>query len=69
MPKTVIFFESPQDKSVIAHKPISRKERVSKAEANIYALLNAEPQEFREFAIKQRSRKDGDDELDDKNFR
>ena len=47
-----------------AHKPISRKERVSKAEDNIYALLNAEQKEFIEFVLSNYI-KDGVDELDD----
>ena len=47
-----------------AHKPISRKERVSKAEDNIYAFLNAEQKEFIEFVLSNYI-KDGVDELDD----
>ena len=61
MPKTVIFFDVLEYISY-AHKPISRKERVSKAEDNIYALLNAEQKEFIEFVLSNYI-KDGVDEL------
>ena len=47
-----------------ARNPISRKERVSKAEDNIYAFLNTEQKEFIEFVLSNYI-KDGVDELDD----
>ena len=47
-----------------ARSPISRKERVSNAEDNIYAFLNAEQKEFIEFVLNNYI-KDGVDELDD----
>ncbi len=47
-----------------ARTPITRRERVSKAEDNIYAFLNSEQQEFIEFVLSNYIR-DGVDELDD----
>ena len=34
-----------------AHNPITRKERMSQAEDNVYAFLNAEQKEFIEFVL------------------
>ena len=47
-----------------ARNPITRRERVSKAEDNIFAFLNGEQREFIEFVLKNYI-KDGVDELDD----
>ena len=47
-----------------ARNPITRRERVSKAEDNIYAFLNSEQREFIEFVLNNYI-KDGVDELDD----
>jgi len=47
-----------------ARNPITRKERVSQAEDNIYTLLTAEQQEFIKFVLSNYI-KDGVDELDD----
>ena len=47
-----------------ARKPISRKQRVSKAEDNIYAFLNRQQKQFIEFVLNNYI-KDGVDELDD----
>ena len=47
-----------------ARTPITRRERVSRAENNIYALLNSRQREFIEFALSNYI-KEGVDELDD----
>ena len=47
-----------------ARKPITRRERVSNAENNIYAFLNNEQREFIKFVLNNYI-KDGVDELDD----
>ena len=47
-----------------ARTPITRRERVSRAENNIYALLNSRQREFIEFVLSNYI-KDGVDELDD----
>ena len=47
-----------------AHNPITRMDRVSQAEDNIYAFLNAEQKVFIEFVLSNYI-KDGVDELDD----
>ena len=48
-----------------AAPPISRKERVQKAETNIYSMLNAEQKEFIQFVLSNYIN-DGVDELDDR---
>ncbi len=47
-----------------AREPVTRRERVAKAEGNIYALLNGEQREFIEFVLNNYIQ-DGVDELDD----
>lgn len=56
------FFDGPEYTS-FAHKPISRMERVSKSETNIYAMLNDKQKYFISFVLRNYIQ-DGVDELD-----